>query len=377
MGERTAGTTETERAKETEEPERPEKIDAEKKAELRKFYDCQVAEKVEKKRLEVEMQKKFRAEQEQELALWKKKDDEQTAKAKQKAMEEKALRDEQIMLANDQKVKSLEQEVRDHERLIGDEKPYASAEGEKNKKALQAKRAEFFRETRAQTLELQNTRKQTLAQQRSEEASANEAYVTLLKQYEKQRQEERLAKTVAHWQECENIRKKRAEAVTASRKATMKRDMEQLLAREAALDYRENRQLVEAQEKRSQHHKLLLEQISEIKEQKSRELQAWREAPKPRPGDAGFSTSKKLLARDLGTGHAWNLSRSEDEVLAKRREQQMQNQKDLEAQITARGRPFPGLNICPKVPREPELTPKVMERPKVMPSDSNYLKVHE
>lgn len=331
---------------------------AEQKAGLRKFYDAQVAEHEQKKRLERERQKEFAKEQEKELETWQKVCDSQIVKRKEKFLAEKALRDEQVVRAQDRKLASLEQDVRYHMQLMD----RMRQEGESAKQVATAQasqRSEFFYSTQAEAMRLTSTRKNFRQQQRSEEASAMATYTSHLKQYEDYLRGKGQAKVESHKLESAQQRKDRAQAATGSRQAAMKLDMEQLHARTSDLDRQERERLLKAKELRTTTHEFIQKQIAEKKEQKQKEREQLREVPKPMPSDGGFGMSQKLVSRDLTTAHAWDFARSEEEVAAQNREQRLKHRKELEAQISARGRTFPGLNTHqPQV--EPTLSPKEM-----------------
>lgn len=330
-------------------------VDAERKVELRKFYDGQVKEKKERKRLETESQKKYAEEQAKELELWQKTCDLQLAKVQKKALEEKAWRDEQILLRQDQKLKVLEQEVRHHVGLMG----RLAQEEAKNKEALKAKaaqQAEFLHTTRAQALDMYTNKRQFCSEERQGEAEALNSYTELLKKYEKQRRTDVTVTREKERKESAQIRKERAEAATSSRQAAAKLDMEELLAREKVMEQQEQERLAKAKDLREKTYEYIRQQMTEKKAQQSKELAELKAPPKPVPSDAGCSLPKKLVARDLITAHAWDFARSEAELKAKDREQRLQHRKELEAQISARGRPFPGLNTRSKKRAEPQLS---------------------
>lgn len=333
--------------------------DAERKVGLRKFYDGQVAEKVEKNRLEIQRQKEYAKEEEKELETWQKHCDSQIAKAKQKAMEEKALRDVQVIHAQDRKVARLEQEVRDHMQLM----ERLGQEGEKNKQAEALKasqRADFFQTTRAQALENTATREELARSIKNTEASATARYTGLLTKYEQHLKGKVQAKAQTHRETSAQIRKERALVAAESRQAAMKLDMEELQARQEVLERQERERLLKAKELRSRTQQFVQKQMVEKKEQQKKESQQRRDPPKPIPADAGIGSSQKLVSRDLGTAHVWDFARSEDEVVARQRELRLQHKKELQAQISARGRPLPGLNIRSRHRVEPQLSPQEM-----------------
>lgn len=330
------------------------------KAELRKSYDAQVAEVKEKKRIEIEKQKKYAEEQAKELVMWQNTCDARTVKAKQMALEEKELRDVQVERERVQKMDSLANEMRHHVKLMES----IAREKVKSKQAVEAKaaeRAEFFQTTRAQALELTRTKQQFFAQEKSQEAAANVSYSELCKKYEKQRQAETLVKSETLKQEGAKIRAEKAAAAREKVKAAMIVDMEEVRAREEALERQEKERRVKAKDLRNSTAQFIKQQMVEKKEQKSKEVKAWKELPQPIPawGASESSTSKHILARDLVTAHVFDFARSEEEEKAKGREQRLQHRKELEAQISARGRPFPGLNICSRS-IEPRLSSKEM-----------------
>lgn len=329
-----------------------------KKVELRKFYDNQVNEKNEKKRREREMQKKYAEEQAKELDLWHKSCDVSTTK--KKALDEKAWRDEQILLNKNQKLKFLEQEVQHHVALM----ERLAKEEEKNKKALEdkaAQQAEFLQTTRSQAQASYSNKKNFWSGQRVEEAEKMNLHEEQFKKYEQQQKEDAIVKKEKVRQESEQIRKERAAARTSSRQAAAKLDMEEVQARQKALEKQEQERVAKAKELRERTYEYIRQQMTEQKEQKNKELEDLKAPPKPVPNDAGCSLPKKLVARDLTTAHAWDFARSEAELKAKDREQRLKHRKELEAQISARGRPFPGLNIRSRKTRvEPQLSPTEM-----------------
>jgi len=324
--------------------------------EMRKFYDAQVAEKVEKNRLEAERRKQYAKELAQERELWQKMDESEKGMARKKAMEEKAERDEQVLRVHDRKVAKLEQEVRDHMMLMD----RLGQEGEKAKQAKDAKSkttTEWFLTTHAQAMEMTTTRKELAITQRSEDAIAMAAYTGLIKKYEDHQKEKVQTKVQIHRDEAAKIRKDRAEAAAESRKAAMKLDMEQLRARNDVLERQENEKLEKSQMLRTQQNAFVQKQLVERKDQQQKEFQELKKPPTPLPVDGGFGTSQKIMSRDLVTAHVWDFARSEAGEKARRREMSLRNKKDLEAQISARGRPLPGLNIK-KRPVEPPMDPK-------------------
>eukprot|EP00746_Dinoflagellata_sp_MGD_P001931 gnl/MRDRNA2_/MRDRNA2_103681_c0_seq1.p1 gnl/MRDRNA2_/MRDRNA2_103681_c0~~gnl/MRDRNA2_/MRDRNA2_103681_c0_seq1.p1 ORF type:complete len:385 (+),score=110.56 gnl/MRDRNA2_/MRDRNA2_103681_c0_seq1:93-1247(+) len=335
------------------------KTDAERKTGLRKFYDGQVAEKAEKNRFEIERQKQYAKEEERERDLWQKMCDSKVELAKKKAMEEKELRDAQVVRAQGQKLARLEQEVHHHVQLM----ERLGQEGEKNRKAEALKasqRVEFFQKTRAEATELNTTRKELAGQQRTAEASAVATYIGLVKKYDRHIKDKSQAKALTHRDQTAQIRKERAVAKAESQLAAMKLDMEEMQVRYDNLDREEKERLSKAKELRCQTQQFVRKQISEKQEQQKSESQARREPPQPIPADEGFGVSTKLISRDLATARAWDFARSEDQEKSRQREMRLQHKKDLEAQISARGRPLPGLNLRTRHRVEPELSPQEM-----------------
>jgi len=253
----------------------------------------------------------------------------------------------------------LEEEVHHHVQLM----ERLGQEGEKNRQAdaLEAShRAEFLHKTNAKAVEEIKQRKEVAVQEKAAEASALATYRGLLKKYDRHIKEKVVAKALTHRETTAQIRKERAIAAAEKKQAAMKLDMDEMQARHEELERQEKERICKAKELRCQTQQFVQKQILEKKEQKKSESQVRRQPPKPIPDDGGFGASKNLICRDLTTAHAWDFARSEDNVDARQREMRMQHKKELEAQISARGKPLPGLNLRSKHRVEPELSPQEM-----------------